>query len=172
MTYAIALSFDEESMDKMQKKINEIADAGINPYMVSYQVPPHLTISLFEADNEAELSNFVKGIHLGLPKQLQMDRVDFFVPKVIYLSPKKSDYLIELNKRTTDRLIEKGISPDTYYLPDKWVPHIALGVQLTLDELRKAIKIVEKDFRPICATINKTVLAKCNPYKEIDESAL
>lgn len=170
MTYAIAVGFDVESTEKMRRKIVEIAESNINPYMVSNKVPPHLTISLFETDNEVELHKVLEDVRLKISrKRIRINSVEMFEPRVIYYAPDKADFLVELNEATTNKLFEIGIKPDKYYLPDNWVPHIALGVQLTLDELKMALEIVKKDFIPFDSIIQKVVLAKCNPYKEIVE---
>jgi 2'-5' RNA ligase len=170
MTYAIALEFDIEVTERINKKIIEIAESNINPYMVSNKIPPHLTLSLFEVGDELGLHNVLKYICGYVTGELvEIHSVGMFEPKVIYYALKNSDFLIGLNEMTTNKLIEIGIRIDEYYLPDKWVPHIALGVQLTSNELRQALGVVERDFEPFTTIIEKVVLAKCNPYKEIVE---
>lgn len=170
MTYAIAVCFDMESTDKMKQKIIEIAESNINPYMISNKIPPHLTISLFETDDELEVHKVLKDIFSKVSREhIKVSSVEMFQPKVIYYSPKKSEFLIKLNEIITNKLIQIGIEPDKYYLPDRWVPHIALGVQLTFIELIRALEIVKRDFEPFNTIIEKVVLAKCNPYREIIE---
>lgn len=170
MTYAIAVDFDIESTDKMRKKIIEIAQSNINPYMVINKIRPHLTISLFEAANELEANEVFKDICTYVTSDpIKVCNIGMFEPKVIYYAPTRSEFLISLNKITTNKLFEVGINPDEYYLPEQWVPHIALGVQLTSIELIQALEIVKRNFEPFNAMIEKVVLAECNPYKEILE---
>ena len=168
MTYAIAVEFDIESTEKIRQKIIKIVQSNINPYMLNNRISPHLTISLFEIGDEILLNKRLEDICLKVSKErIQISGVGMFEPKVVYYEPIMSDFLIGLNKVITSMLVESGIKPDQYYLPGKWVPHIALGVQLTLDELIKAIDIIKKDFQPFDVVIEKIVLARCNPYKEI-----
>lgn len=170
MIYAVALGFDIESTERMRKKTIEIAESNINPYMVNNKITPHLTISLFETDDEFNAHKIFKYICLKVSRELvQICSIGTFEPKVVYYEPYKSDFLVVLNDVLTNTLIKIGIEPDQYYLPSRWVPHIALGVQLTSDELMRALKIVKKDFEPFNAIIEKVVLAKCNPYNEIDK---
>ena len=168
MIYAIAIHFDVESTEKINEKIIEIAESNINPYMVNNKIPPHLTISLFETFDEFNREKFLKAIYLNTEREsIEIYDIAMFEPKVIYYAPKKSDFLIELNQIATKKLIELGIESDKYYLSDNWVPHIALGVQLTCSEIERAYEIVKKDFEAFTVRIEKIVLAKCNPYSEI-----
>lgn len=138
--------------------------------MLTNKISPHLTLSLFESDDELKLHNITKGIFPKLSRQsIFINRVGAFEPEVIYLAPRKTSYLLNLNNVITKNLIVNGIVPDNYYLPDMWIPHISLGVQLTSDELVKVLEIVKKDFVPFKVAVEKLVLVKCNPYKKIVE---
>lgn len=170
MTFAIAVGFDIVLTKKMLQKIIEIAESNINPYMKINKIPPHLTISLFETNEETKINEVFKDICLRVPKEvIQISDVGIFEPKVIYFAPNKSDSLLQLNMLINNKLIAAGIEPDIYYLSNQWIPHITLGAQLTLHELYMALDIVKKDFEPFCAIIERVILAKCNPYAEIIE---
>ena len=173
MLYAIALGFDEGSTEFIKRKIYGLVEHGINPYMVNNKIPPHLTISLFDTCNEAVALNTFKDISAYVPKtSMQICSIGMFEPRVIYYKPEKSDFLITLNQKVTNKLLESSITPDSYYLPDNWVPHVALGVKLTSEELIKALSIIKQDMVSFEVQIKKVVLAKCDPYMEISESIL
>ena len=115
MIYAIAVDFDKESTEKIRGKIIEIADSNVNPYMVNNKISPHLTLSLFEADDEVKLHKVLKEMSLIVSrKPILINSIGMFEPKVIYYSPSKSDTLIELNITITNKLVKSAIDPDKY----------------------------------------------------------
>ena len=62
--YLISIYFDEETNKRIQRYINLVAEKTGNTFMTAGHVPPHITVSAFEAreeENVKEIFYFVEG---------------------------------------------------------------------------------------------------------------
>ena len=50
--YLISIYFDEKTNRRIQQYIDKVAEKTGNAFMLDGQVPPHITISAFETQNE------------------------------------------------------------------------------------------------------------------------
>lgn len=169
MQYAVALYFNNDTESQILQFIRSIVDIGANTYMLDNSIPPHMTISLFSAEDQAVVVKpYMSFIRQVLCFDVHFSSIDVFYPNVIYLAPKKTEYMMQINQDFTDLLIRNEIMINAYYLPQQWVPHVALGVQLNQSEMTMAYNAINNDFIPFSGRIDRIALAKCNPYKEID----
>ncbi|MDR0524722.1 MAG: 2'-5' RNA ligase family protein [Spirochaetaceae bacterium] len=168
MEYAIVLYFNEDEDQYMTNIIKNIADESNNGYMTENHIPPHLTLALFNSEiNEKEIIETLdKTTNEYTKENIKISSIGIFNPAVIYLSPILNGRLIEINIRTNNILKQININNNTY-LFNQWVPHISLAVKLNIEQLKKALNVTIKRFKPFDCKINSLALVKCNPYKEI-----
>jgi hypothetical protein len=60
-------------------------------------------------------------------------------------------------------------SERNFYLPNRWVPHTALAVQLTKQELTLALETAGSMFTPIVGKPEKLFLGYVNSLDDVDE---
>jgi hypothetical protein len=172
MEYAVTLYFNKTVEEKINNLIFEIAENNGNKYMVDNKIFPHLTISLFEYNDNVDLlidllDKNIPEINIGF-QNIMLFTIGIFVPNVLYIAPIVNKNILELNEKINGLLnSNKGIILDKYYSNNLWVPHVSLGVKLNKNELQNGINVLINNFQGINAEIKKIALEECNPLKEI-----
>lgn len=169
MDYAITLEFDRETKFRIQELIDEVAKVTGCDYMKQSKIPPHITVSALVSENEDALLLEMENIAESMKKSsICFASIGVFNPLVIYLSPIMNEFLQNTCRTVNERLLKYAeVGNKGRYLPNQWVPHAAIAVKLTPDALKEAFSIVQKKFSAFCATAEKIVLARAEPYKEI-----
>lgn len=169
LDYAVTLEFDKESRDKIQEMIDEIAAATGRDYMKKAGIPPHVTVSMVVSDDEESVLSDMEDISKTLKSgNVVFTNIGVFNPQVIYLGPVVNEYLQETCKLVNGRLLKHAEAGNNgYYLPNQWVPHSALAVELDAETLKEAFAIVQAKFIPFAATAERIILARAFPYEEI-----
>jgi len=168
-SYAIALYFDSAAEKTAQRLIDSAAAASGNTYMQAVNIPPHVTLCAVDSEDESALLTALDGICADMTRgTVSFASIGIFNPKVLFLSPVMNEYLLTANRTINQTLLPLGTAGDEgHYLPFCWVPHAALAVQLTAEELMQAFAAVQREFSPFAATADRLVLASFNPYTEI-----
>lgn len=167
--YLVSIYFDEKTNKRIQKYINQVAEATGNTYMLDGNVPPHITVTAFEAKDETEivraLEGVVKHLHRG---QLTWASVGQFFPYVIYTAPVLNQYLHEMSTTLHDALVEvEGVKISPYYQPFQWLPHSTIGKTLSKEEMKNAFEVMQNSFGVFEGEVVKIGLAKPNPHRDI-----
>ena len=118
--------------------MKDIASVTGNNYMLENSVPPHLSLGLFHAEEEkaGEMEKLFCEFAEGLKSEgtnlcLNFNGPDNFADKVIFLSVKRDEPLMKLNRELHQLFLPHFEAGDNRnYLPENWVPHIALAVKL------------------------------------------
>ncbi len=167
--YTISIYFDEKTNKIIQNHINRVAEQTGNTFMLDGNVPPHITVSLFETKQVAKvmeaLEKAVKEIKTG---RIQWVGVGMFFPYVIYLTPVLDEYLHSVGQAMhgcLENIEETKISP--YYRPFQWLPHATIGKTLSQEQMRKAFEVLQKNFGVFEGTVTAIGLAKTNPHQDI-----
>lgn len=167
--YAITLEFDQDTHNKIQEMIDEVAEVTGCDYMKKSEIPPHVTVSALVSDNEDALLTEMESIVAAMKKgYIWFANIGVFNPLVIYLGPVMNEFLYSTCKTVNERLLQYAeVGNRGNYLPYQWVPHAAIAVKLTPDALKDAFAIVQEKFTAFGATVEKIVLARAVPYEEI-----
>lgn len=167
--YAVVIYFDERTSEELRNTTKKVASYSGNFYMVETGIPPHVTIGAFSADNEIGLREMMgEFIHEFSGGEVVFDAIKTFEPKVLFLSPIKDEYLAAANRRLNEIMEGNFLPADhNYYLPEYWVPHLALAVKLEKEQMKTAKEAVDSLSLPIVAQVTKVALARCNPYEEL-----
>ena len=167
--YLISAYFDAQSNKVLNRYIKQIAEKTENRFMLSHQVPPHMTVSQIEARSEEVLiAHFYKlqdELHKG---SIEMASIGMMMPYVIYAMPVFNQYLLDLSMDVYcafNQIDETKISK--YYKPMSWIPHITLGKTLTNEQMLGAVSILQDGFVPMTAEITEIGLARVNPHEDI-----
>ena len=167
--YLISIYFDEKTDEKIRYLMEQVAKNTGNTTLLDDKVPPHITISAFETNNEELAITCLKESCDTLRSDdLQWVSVSTFFPYVIYLSPVLNEYLFSLSKTIFDNFSGlDNISINKYYQPFSWQPHTTIGRKLSEDQMQLAFQTLQKHFAPFKGTITKIGLAKTNPHRDI-----
>ena len=167
--YLLSIYFDEKTNKIIQRYINQVAEKTGNRFMTEGSVPPHITISAFETQDEKsaieELDSLVKELRKG---NLTWASVGQFFPYVIYIAPVLNEYLQGLSKQMYDNLSAlDGIFISPYYQPFQWLPHTTIAKKLSKEEMKIAFEVLQNSFGMFEGEVVKIGLARPNPHRDI-----
>ena len=183
-TYAITLYFDDDTTAQIRTLTSNLAAVTANDYMIANNVPPHLTLGMFHADDaelqklESLFEEFVKKVQSqfsDLNFSITFAGPDNFLDKVIFLKPGDGcrDNLYHLNEQIHQIFLPYFEPADNRnYLPGTWVPHVALGVKLTHEAFEKGMEFLNTSSSIDEGQCIKICLARCNPYTEVNKLSL
>lgn len=167
--YLLSIYFDTKTEKHIQGFISQVAKKTGNTYMLNGNVPPHITVAAFDAQNIEDIL-----VDLGpLMNSLAQGRITWasvaaFLPSVIYIAPVLNRYLQELSETLNGKLAEMpGVQLRLNYQPFNWMPHTTIGKKLTQDQMQIAFETMQKSFGMFEGTVNRIGLAKTNPYTDI-----
>lgn len=173
MEYAVVLYFDQTSEKKLLGLMKTLVDSGMNDYMIDNKIPPHITLTVFRKEKATGIKERIEDFAARIQKQhLSLTSIGFFNPRVIFLSPVINNFLLESCSQIYETMSEITSDFAAVYLPNQWVPHVALGVRLEPQELIKAFVVLQKEFKPFNVMVSRIALIECTPYNEIYSIAL
>ena len=178
-TYAVTLYFDDRDSAAISNLTERLAQVIVNDYMIANNVPPHLTLGMFHVEDsdvqklDKVFSEFVeiarKEVITDKTFELPIIGSDSFLDKVLFLKPAVNEKLVSLNKLLHKMFVPHFAPGDNRnYLPENWVPHVALAVKLTHEQFEKGMEFL-KDQNVDNVKIVSIGLAKCNPYTPVAE---
>lgn len=167
--YLISCYFEEKAKKRIQSWINEISDCTGNTFMTEHLVPPHITISAFEAREDEQAVKALDAIagQMG-PFEVQIVSVGTFFPYVIF-----AQTILNQKLEETSEIVSLEVSkiPDVrmsnYYQKYSWIPHITLGKTLSQGQMQTAFSIMQQKFVPLKARIESIGVAKPNPHRDL-----
>lgn len=167
--YLVSIYFDEKTNKKIQRYINQVAEKTGNRFMIDGNVPPHITVSAFETQDEKiaidALGRVVEKLHQG---SLTWASVGQFFPYVMFLQPVLNEYLHEMSCMIYDELCGlESVSVSSHYLPFQWLPHTTIAKKLSKDEMKVAFDVMQNGFGMFEGEVVRMGLAKPNPHRDI-----
>lgn len=167
--YLISLCFDDKTNKRIQGYIDNIAKKTGNTFMTDGNVPPHITISAFETNDESKaIDIFEKLIENMKSNTIQFVSIGMFLPYVIYITPVLNEYLYTLSLEFYERIKNiDDVKIRSNYTPFNWFPHITVGKKLSNEEMKIAFNVMKNQFAVFEGEVTKIGLAKTNPYQNI-----
>ena len=172
MPYAIVLYFDKSSENKIQEIWDTLADAGITNEFQALNIRPHITLAIYDelhcqpCDNKlARFANQANHLHMTF------SHIGAFLQpeKVIFLSPTPTKALINFQASVHKHIVEDTHNPWEMYLPDKWVPHCTLALNLKEAQMNKVMSICTDIHLPIEMYANQIGAVEFLPMKSLYE---
>ncbi len=167
--YLISAYFDKEAERALQRLIDRVAEKTGNDFMVSHNVPPHMTISQIEAKCVDVLLPYVE----SLDRKLSGGRVQFvspgmLLPYVICVMPVLNQYLMQLSEQIYEACAQiKETAVSRFYRPMSWLPHVTIGKTLEKEQMIAAVRVLQDAFVPFEAAVAEIGLAKVNPHEDV-----
>lgn len=167
--YLVSIYFDEKTNKKIQKFINQVAEKTGNTFMLDGNVPPHITVSAFEALKEEQVIEALHHVSTNLRKDsLHWVSVGQFFPYVLYITPVLNEYLHDMSVQISTALSKiDGVKISPYYQPFQWLPHSTIGKTLTKEQMRIAFEVMQSSFGIFEGEVVRIGLAKPNPHRDI-----
>lgn len=167
--YLVSIYFDEKTNKKFQKFINQVAQKTGNTFMLDGKVPPHITVSAFEALEEKQIIEALGHVATKLKKDtLQWVSVGQFFPYVLYITPVLNEYLHDMSVQISNTLSQiDGVKISPYYQPFQWLPHSTIGKTLTKEQMSIAFEVMQNSFGMFEGEVVRIGLAKPNPHRDI-----
>lgn len=167
--YHISLYFDEKTSNRITSFMRLVAKHTKNDEMIVGKVPPHITFSIFKADNEKAAIETLKRIAARIKQDsIRWIGIGSFLPSVIYISPLQDEYLFNVCRIIYEEvIIIDGVKVNERYQPYNWVPHTTIAKNMTNEQLKIAFEVMQGCFGMFEGNAIKIGLAKTNPYNDI-----
>ena len=167
--YLISFYFDDQTKKRIQSWMDEISTGTGNTFMTDHQVPPHITVSAFDAREDVQAVEALEAIAGRMvPFEVQIVSVGTFFPYVIF-----AQALLDQTLHETSEFVRSEVEkiPDArisrYYQHFSWLPHITLGKTLSQNQMQGAFQILQKKFVPLKARVESVGVAKPNPHRDL-----
>lgn len=167
--YLVSIYFDEKTNRRIQQYVDKVAEKTGNTFMLDGKVPPHITVSAFETQNDAAVMEVLDSLAHNLKKgNLTWASVGQFFPYVIYMTPVLNAYLHGMAESVYKTLSAiEGVQVNTHYRPFQWLPHTTIAKKLSKEEMRIAFEVLQDSFGMFEGEVVKIGLAKPNPHRDI-----
>ncbi len=174
MQYLISIYFDERTDKAFRSYIEKVARRSGNTYMTGHQVPAHITVIAFEAEDEEEVIAAVERCVAKLQcGTLQWVSVGALPNGVLYIAPVLNEYLHRMSEIFYNEINAlEGVRMNRFYQPFQWLPHTTIAKKLTNQEMLEGFNVLQSEFVCREGKVVRIGLATKNPYKEIDEWSL
>lgn len=144
MPYALELELDGASGAAVRDLWRALSEIGVT-WMAQSGASPHVSLAIWETIDrprfEAELSRFAA--ETG-PIGITFEGAGSFPGGTVFLRPTENRALRELQRHVHARFAALGRGPWAYYLPELWVPHCTLAMDVAPDRLGEALAIAER----------------------------
>ena len=136
--FAVELSFDPRTDGMVRGVWNELAREGIDDFMVSFGVHPHISLGVFDEliveKADPEIASFAKKL---TPVPVILSSVGVFAGDagVVFFGAVVTDELLAAHAELHRRLdpLSRGAWP--YYARREWVPHCTLTQDMPVDRI-------------------------------------
>jgi len=165
MPYAVELFFDPDADARVRQIWSTLSQAGICDYLTGSPSRPHVSLSVFDHDDEFALIEFVRSwaaprtrfaIELSGPSR-------FPQTTIVFLSPQASGTLQPMQRDLHAALVAEGARVWPQYEPGRWIPHCTIAMHAAL-ECDAAIKeLVDLNSAPLRATVLRVGLVRFSP---------
>jgi 2'-5' RNA ligase len=169
LCYAIELSFNLESERTLYNLALSINDHGITNKFIDMGNTPHIALSVYDDIDIEKAIELINRFPI-YPFFIDLQGIGTFPgdENTIFLIPKVSKELLEIQSNFYNHFIRVP-GCQSYYHPDRWVPHCTLGIDIESDNFKDAFEIVRKEFSPIRVRVEKIILIKFRPVEVLFE---
>lgn len=175
MPYTVEMRFDAKSASQIREIWDLLAQKNICNYMVDSNMTPHITLTVFnEIDNKLvtnKLQNFRQEIK---PVEISFSHVGSFLSEqgIVFLAPTVTRELLELHQKFHNYFADVKEKQVEYYLPDNWVPHCTVAINVSDCKVAQAIEEIVSNYQPLNATIESISFVKYQPPEMLSKFSL
>ncbi|WP_165799569.1 2'-5' RNA ligase family protein [Sphingomonas oleivorans] len=173
--YAVYLDLDDASnkrLEALSARIESIAGEAITPRSMGQ--PYHITLAVYSSLNlESALACLSAFSAKASAMPVTLLSLGLFpgLTNVVFAAPVATSALLSLHASFHHAMRDIGPS-QPYYLPDVWVPHVTLGMNLNSSQLGEAVARIAPDWDPIQAEICAVRLILVDPVTTLWHTSL
>lgn len=177
MGYAIEMYFDENGSKMIEEIWQALYEKEASTYMVESGSKPHITLAVYDEDFD-DLQRFkdqVKAFANGLGAfTLDLTNIGIFSRResVLFIGPKVTEELLALHRKFHETMKAYEDFEWPYYLPEQWVPHCTMGINLDGEKLLESVGIISGEFQPVTVKIESIGIVKFRPVEFLEEFEL
>jgi 2'-5' RNA ligase len=169
MPFAIELSLDDETEAVVRGLWQALAAAGIADWQPGSAARPHVTLAVYDALDVPAMSSVLAGIAATIePLPITFASYGCFPtePAVVFLAPVLTQALLSAHARVQAALASAAAAAWTHYLPEHWVPHCTLAMELPVERIAPAIDLCRRVPLPLSGRLNRLGLVEFRPVVE------
>jgi 2'-5' RNA ligase len=150
MVFGVVVYFDPESEAKLTKQWKLLQEANIPVSLSDAGVRPHLSIGVADDGDPTKLQSLIGNTNLPEFPSIVAESVgEFLTGGVVYLGVVKSPALLQCHEFIFSLFEKVAKSPQDYYRPGNWIPHITMSQKLSQEDLVKAKEIIQQISLPL-----------------------
>ncbi len=172
MGYAVELYFDKKSEETIKAMWKVLYDNNISKYMYESDSRPHITMTVYD-DKIDDVELFIKGVE-GFaekiaPFEINLSNIGVFNTEegVVFLQPKVTRELLDIHEEFHKTMRSFAEAEWRYYLPDLWVPHCTMAIDLNKKKLLQSVEVISNMFKSIDVSIEKVGIVKFKPVEYV-----
>lgn len=170
MDYAVLLSFDSASDQRIRQMIQGLAVASGNETYLLSGLRPHLTLAEFDTDRHETVRQTLADLAEKIlrPIPVKLASAGFFPDNqsVLYLAPIVDELLLDLHRMVNNALEPLCTAFSPLYREENWVPHCTLALELDTDTFAGSCRKLSELFTPLNTLAVQLSLIACCPFCE------
>lgn len=173
MSYAVLLYFDSETETKLKALKDNLIFPGTNPTHLAAR--PHISLAGFEKADPAALTESLWEIAGRTPAlSVYLSAVGAFPTDegVVFIVPTVTTALLSLHHTLHRLLLGLKIACHPYYLPDTWVPHTTVTMNIPTSLVPAAVETCRMSRVFGQAQLEEIALISYPPFEEIEKVRL
>lgn len=172
MPLAVTLCLDDTSAARAAALCERLAQAGLPDELTRLGYRPHVTLAIYDASDDAKLrENLERYAAQSTPIDVAFTSIGVFpaAQHAAFLAPASSLPLATAHARL---LAELGLEPRAQHHPGAWTPHCTLVSTLDDATLPTAMAVLQRDWTPLAATLDRLQLVRFPPVQVLWERRL
>lgn len=168
--YSVELYFDPATEKTLLALRAELVKHGIRPVLDEIQDRPHISLAVFpDLDPQAFVRHLRAFAAVTAAFPVTLGAVGSFptADGVLFLAPAVSPALVETHANFHAIISGLNLNPFEYYLPDNWVPHCTIALDMEPEILSKAFKEARRAFRATTGRVQEIGLVCFRPVQNL-----
>ena len=170
MGYAVELYFDSQTEKGVWDLRHTLIDQGILSTLGDLLDRPHISLAVFpDVDRDSLISLMKEYAGEIEPFSVQLSAIGTFPTDEngLFLSPVPTNQLLNCHQDLHGRLAKSKLKPSSYYIPENWVPHCSVELNIPDEQLFKAIELCKKAFKPLIGQLQEIGVVEFRPIKTL-----
>jgi 2'-5' RNA ligase len=163
--YAVELDLDPASAEVVRRLWSALSGVGVT-WMEQSGATPHVSLAIWERIDQpafdAELARLAAETP---PLPITFDGIGTFPAGAVFLRPVADPALVELQRRCHARLSPFASEPWNYYMPEAWIPHCTLAMQVPPDRTAEALAVARRADLPILGRLEAVGIVEFRPVR-------
>ena len=170
MGYAVELYFDHHTEARIQQIRRALAKQGIAVMLDHLGDRPHVSLAVLPSTDREVLLPLVQAFATDLlPFEIQLSAIGTFPTdeNVLFLVPVPTLPLLTAHRELHQRFTEAKLVTSSYYVPNTWVPHCSIEMNIPVPQLASAVEQCKLVFQPLKGQFQEIGVVEFRPVKSL-----